>query len=85
MLYCLKKINKRKVVEVQRGDLVGQFLGSTEEKTTNKIEEAKGNALFVDKAYRLTQRSSETDYGRIAINQLMVAMERGNLMMIFVG
>ena len=85
MLYCLKKINKRKVVEVQRGDLVGQFLGSTEEKTTNKIEEAKGNALFVDEAYRLTQRSSETDYGRIAINQLMVAMERGNLMMIFVG
>ena len=84
MLYCLKKINKRKVVEVQRGDLVGQFLGSTEEKTTNKIE-AKGNALFVDEAYRLTQRSSETDYGRIAINQLMVAMERGNLMMIFVG
>ena len=74
MLYCLKKINKRKVVEVQRGDLVGQFLGSTEEKTTNKIEEAKGNALFVDEAYR-----------RIAINQLMVAMERGNLMMIFVG
>lgn len=75
----------RKVVEVQRGDFMGQFIGSTEEKTTNKIEEAKGNALFVDEAYRLTQRSSETDYGCIAINQLMVAMERGNLMMIFVG
>ena len=57
MLYCLKKINKRKVVEVQRGDLVGQFLGSTEEKTMNKIEEAKRNTLFVDEAYRLTQRS----------------------------
>ena len=30
------------MVEVQRGDFVGQFIGSTEEKTTNKIEEAKG-------------------------------------------
>lgn len=30
---------------------MGQFLGSTEEKTMNKIEEAKGNALFVDEAY----------------------------------
>lgn len=64
---------------------MGHFLGSTEEKTTNKIEEAKGNALFVDEACRLTQRSSETDYRRITINQLMVTMERGNIMMIFVG
>ena len=73
------------MVEVQRGDLVGQFLGSTEEKTANKIEEAKGGVLFVDEAYRLTPRSSGTDYGRIAINQLMAAMEKGDLVMIFAG
>ena len=65
MLYCLKKINKRKVVEVQRGDLVGQFLGSTEEKTTNKIEEAKGNALFVDNGGN-GERESNDDFRWVA-------------------
>mgnify|MGYP002260306694 FL=1 len=81
----MRKIKKRKVVEVQRGDLVGQFLGSTEEKTVNKINEAKGGVLFVDEAYRLTPRSSNVDYGRIAINQLMAAMEKGDPVMFFAG
>ena len=81
----MRKIKKRKVVEVQRGDLVGQFLGSTEDKTANKINEAEGGVLFVDEAYRLTPRSSNVDYGRIAINQLMAAMEKGDPVMIFAG
>lgn len=73
------------MVEVQRGDLVGQYLGATEDKTSSKINEAKGGVLFVDEAYRLTPRSSSTDYGRIAINQLMAAMEKGDPVMIFAG
>ena len=32
LLYSIKKIRKNKVVEVQRSDLVGQYLGSTTEK-----------------------------------------------------
>lgn len=85
LLYSLKKIKKRKVIEVQRGDLVGQYLGSTEEKTSAKIKEAKGGVLFVDEAYRLTPRSTSEDYGRIAINQLMAVMEKGDPVMIFAG
>lgn len=78
-------IEKRKVIEVQRGDLVGQYLGSTEEKNPAKIKEAKGGVLFVDEAYRLTPRSTGVDYGRIAINQLMAVMEKGDPVMIFAG
>ena len=81
----MRKIKKRKVVEVQRGDLVGQFLGSTEDKTAKKINEVKGGVLFVDDAYCLTPRSLNVDYGRIAINQLMAAMEKGDPVMIFAG
>ena len=80
----MRKIKKRKVVEVQRGDLVGQFLGSTEDKTA-KINEAKGRVLFVDEAYSQMSRSSNVDYGRIPINQLMAAMEKGDPVMIFAG
>ncbi|XP_044166062.1 ribulose bisphosphate carboxylase/oxygenase activase, chloroplastic-like [Acropora millepora] len=80
-----RKVPERKVVEVQRGNLVGQFLGSTQEKTANKINEAKGGVLLIDEAYRLTPRSSNVDYGLIGINQLMAAMEKGDPVMIFAG
>ena len=80
-----EKDQEKKVIEVQRGDLVGQYLGSTEEKTSAKIKEAKGGVLFVDEAYRLTPRSTGVDYGRIAINQLMAVMEKGDPVMIFAG
>lgn len=65
--------------------LVGEYIGSTEERTSAKINEAKERVLFVDEAYRLTPRSEGVDYGRIAINQLMAAMEKGDLVMIFTG
>lgn len=85
LLCSLEKIKKRKVIEVQRGDLVGQYLGSTEEKTSAKIKEAKGGVLFVDEVYRLTPRSTGVDYGWIAIKQLMAVMEKGDPVMIFAG
>ena len=84
-LCSVKKIKKRKVVEVQRGDLVGQYIGSTQEKTAAKLCEVNGGVLFVDEAYRLTPRSDGVDYGRIAINQLMASMGKGNPVMIFAG
>lgn len=64
---------------------MGQYLGSTEDKTLAKIEESKGGILFVDEVYRLTPRSTGVDYGQIAINQLMAIMEKGDPVMIFVG
>ena len=64
---------------------MGQYLGSTEEKTSVKIKEAKGGVLFVDEAYRLTPRSTGMDYGQIAINRLMAVMEKGDPVMIFAG
>ena len=72
-------------MEVQRGDLVGQYLGTTEKKTKEKIKEAKGGVLFVDEAYRLTPRSKGVDYRRVTINQLMGTMVCGDPVMIFAG
>jgi len=71
------------VIEVQRGDLVGKYLGSTEKKTPGKVKEAEGGVLFVDKAYRFTPRSTGVDYGRTAINQLIAVIEKGDPVMIF--
>ena len=80
-----KNIKNRKVVEVQSGDLVGQYLSTNKGKTSSKINEAKGGVLYVDEAYHLTPRSSSTDYGCMAINELMAAMEKGKPVMICAG
>ena len=50
LLYSLKKIKKKKVIEVQRSDLVGEYIGSSEQKTAKVIREASGGVLFVDEA-----------------------------------
>ncbi|CAI5954867.1 unnamed protein product [Closterium sp. NIES-65] len=76
-----------KVVEVQRTDLVGEFVGHTGPKTRRKILEAAGGILFVDEAYRLVpqQRSDEKDYGAEALEEIMSVMDSGSVVVIFAG
>ena len=65
-------------MEVQRSDLIGQYLGSTTEKTKEKILEARGGVLFIDEAYRLIPSAGGKDFGREAIEELMAVMEDGD-------
>lgn len=72
-------------MEVQRSDLVGQYLGSTTEKTKAKIMEARGGVLFTDEAYRLIPTAGGKDFEREAIEEIMSVMEQGDPVMIFAG
>lgn len=72
-------------MEVQRSDLIGQYLGSTTEKTKEKVLEACGGVLFIDKAYGLIPSAGGKDFGREAMEELMAVMEAGNPDMVFTG
>lgn len=90
ILYENKILQKNKVVEVDRSDLVSQYFGATAEKTQSVIQRAIGGVLFVDEAYALANNSDingVTDYGKEAIDTLVKAMEdyRGKLCVIFAG
>ena len=86
MLFDIGMIKENKMIEVERKDLVGEFVGKTAPKTAAIIEKAKGGVLFIDEAYALTPRSSN-DYGHEAIATLIKAMEdhKDELVVIFAG
>ena len=75
---------KSKLIEVQRPDLVGRYLGETALQTKTRIERTKDGVLFVDEAYRL-KVDSDKDYGKEALDTLMEAMLGENPVIIFAG
>ncbi|GER25126.1 ankyrin repeat domain-containing protein [Striga asiatica] len=81
-------LSSDKVTEVQRTDLVAEYLGQTGAKTRQKIDEAMGGILFVDEAYRLVpqQGAGHTqDYGVEALEEIMSVLEDGEIVVVFAG
>lgn len=74
------------LVEVERADLVGEYIGHTAHKAREQLKKALGGILFIDEAYSLA-RGGEKDFGREAIDVLVKGMEdyRDNLILILAG
>lgn len=77
---------KGHLVEVERADLVGEYIGHTAQKTREQIKKSLGGILFIDEAYSLA-RGGEKDFGKEAIDALVKGMEdhRDNLILILAG
>lgn len=87
MLFDLDVLHENKLVEVERKDLVAEYIGQTAPKTTEVIEKAMGGVLFIDEAYSLTPADSFRDFGQEAVSTLIKAMEdhKGEFIVIFAG
>lgn len=68
-------ISKGQLVEVQRSDLVGEYIGQTATKTKSVINKAMDGILFIDEAYTLATGAGKNDFGSEAIAELLTAME----------
>ncbi len=71
-------LTKGHVHQVDRVDLVGEYIGQTAPKTKDAIEKARGGVLFIDEAYSLARANDDTkDFGREVIEILVKEMSNG--------
>ena len=89
MLFDLGVIKENKLVEVEKKDLIAQYIGQTAPKTAEVIDKAMGGVLFIDEAYSLTDgnKNDANVFGLEAIATLIKAMEdhKGEFVVIFAG
>jgi SpoVK/Ycf46/Vps4 family AAA+-type ATPase len=79
-------LERGNLVECDRQDLVGGYVGQTALKTTEIINKAMGGVLFIDEAYALSE-GGENDFGKEAIETILKRMEdnRGDFVVIVAG
>ncbi|WP_088105176.1 stage V sporulation protein K [Halalkalibacter urbisdiaboli] len=70
----MEVLSKGQLIECERADLVGEYIGHTAQKTREVLKKASGGVLFIDEAYSLS-RGGEKDFGKEAIDTLVKAME----------
>lgn len=79
-------LSKGHLIEVERADLVGEYIGHTAQKTRDLVKKALGGILFIDEAYSLA-RGGDKDFGKEAIDTLVKSMEdhRSQFVLILAG
>jgi len=81
-------LTKGHVHEVDRSDIVGEYIGQTAPKVKKAINKARGGVLFIDEAYSLARTNDDSkDFGREAIEILVKEMssKAGDLAIIVAG
>jgi len=89
IFYAFGLLDTPSVIEAQRADLVGEYLGATAIKTNELVDTALGGVLFIDEAYSLVNEGDGQGdrFGNEAVQALLKRAEddRDDLIIILAG
>ncbi|WP_114571935.1 AAA family ATPase [Exiguobacterium flavidum] len=88
MLKSLGLLKRGHLIEVDRSQLVAEYVGQTAVKTTEIVQSALGGVLFIDEAYSLVEEGGQGGgFGKEAIDTLVRLIEnhRQDLVVILAG
>lgn len=85
MFYSMDILKSGQLVEVDKGELIAEYVGQTAKKTTEVFKSALGGVLFIDEAYSITNDGSS--FGQECIDTLVKLIEdyRGEIVVILAG
>lgn len=78
-------LSSDKVTIIKRTDLVGKYIGHTEDKTMKVLEAAKGGVIFLDEAYSMGNGEKTESFSKTAldtINQFLTENKKDVIFMI---
>ena len=86
--HAIGLLSRGEVICVDRTRLVGRYIGETEENMKIVLEEARGNVLFIDEAYNLSEGTNDRkDYGNKVIDSLLTVLSQNDpdMVIVFAG
>ncbi len=84
MFHSIGVLSKGDVIFAERTNMVGRYIGETEQNMRDLLEQAQGNVLFIDEAYTLFTKDDDNDFGKHAIESLLTVLSQPNPDMIVI-
>jgi len=80
-------LDRGHLIEIDRGNIVAQYVGQTAPQVNKLCDSAMGGILFIDEAYTLAPEGTNDPFGKEAIDTLLKRMEddRGKFVVIVAG
>lgn len=82
-------INSKKIIRGNRANLIGEYIGQTEVKTTEMLTSALGGVFFLDEAYQLghAESGNRDSFAKACIDTLVqfITDHKGELVIILAG
>lgn len=79
LYHSMGLLSEGHVHQVDRSDLVGEFIGQTAPKVKEAFKKAKGGILFIDEAYALARSADDSkDFGKEVVELLVKEMSQPN-------
>jgi len=85
LYYHLGLVKKKTFIKVKITDLIGKYVGHTEEKVEKLFEEAKDGVIFFDEAYTLGNKDRPTSFSKVAFDIINKKLTEDDVAFIIAG